>query len=121
MAFDWAEYLDLAAELAERSEEAALRSAISRAYYASLGRARELLESEGEVFPLDGSVHNLVWQVFADSSDDRRFYIAVDGRWLRLNRNSADYDSELTDAGVRARQAVRKARTVLAALERVRS
>ena len=121
MAFDWSEFLDLAAELADRSEEAALRSAISRSYYAALGKARELLESEGEVFPLDASVHSLVWQAFANSADHRRFYIAVDSRWLRLNRNSADYDSEFTDAALRARQAIRKARTLLAALERVRS
>lgn len=33
MAFDWQEFLDLAEQLLESDSEAALRSAISRAYY----------------------------------------------------------------------------------------
>ena len=33
-AFDWSQYLILARDLGSRLEEAALRSAISRAYYA---------------------------------------------------------------------------------------
>ena len=46
MAFDWTEYLTLAQELVQREEEACLRSAISRAYYAAFGKARERLEQE---------------------------------------------------------------------------
>ena len=121
MAFDWSGFLDLAAELAARTDEAAHRSAISRAYYAALGKARELLEHEGEAFTSTENIHYLVWQTLSDSADDRRYYIGVDGNWLRRNRNAADYESVLTDSKERAAQSVRKARALLAALERVRS
>ncbi len=97
MAFDWGAYLDLADELANRSDEAALRSAISRAYYAALGLARDLLESEDQTFAFTDNLHSLVWRAVSSSADDIRYYIGIDGRWLRLNRNAADYDSVVAD------------------------
>ena len=120
MPFNWTDFLELSDELAQRDDEAALRTAISRAYCSALGKARELLESEGESFAASENLHSLVWNSFSNSSDDRRYYIGIDGRWLRLNRNAADYDTALTDPHGRARQAVRKAQTLLAALERIR-
>ena len=46
--FDWADYLTLAQELAtRRSDEAALRPAVSRAYYAAFCQARNVLRREG--------------------------------------------------------------------------
>lgn len=121
MEFDWGAYLELAGELADRKDEAAHRSAISRAYYGALGKARELLEGEGESFASTNNIHSVVWQAFTNSNDDRRYYIGIDGRWLRLNRNAADYEATIVDAQGRAQQAVRKARTVLDAIERVRT
>ena len=79
MAFDWSSYLDLADELAAFTEEAAQRSAISRAYYAALGKAREFLEHDGRAFTSTENIHYLVWQALFDSEDDRRYYIGVDG------------------------------------------
>jgi hypothetical protein len=50
--FDWSRYLDLADELARRvSDEAAERSAISRAYYAAFGMSRRHLVQSGIVVP----------------------------------------------------------------------
>ena len=121
MGFDWGEYLKLADELAARTDEAAHRCAISRAYYAALGKARELLESEGESFVSNDNLHAIVWQTLISSPDDRRYYIGIDGRWLRLNRKASDYDSVMADPRERAEQAVRKAHAVLTALERVRT
>ena len=121
MAFDWSGYLDLAEDLAARTDEAAQRSAVSRAYYAALGKARELLEHEGRTLTSAENVHYFVWQAFSDSEDDRRYYISVDGNWLRRNRNAADYDPLMADPHGRAAQAVRKARSLLAALERIRT
>jgi hypothetical protein len=117
--FDWSEYLDLAEEPAARPEEAAHRSAISRAYYTALGKAREFLETESESFTPSDNLHSVVWQAFTVSTDDRRYYIGIDGRWLRLNRNASDYESGMTDPKGRAAQAVRKAREVLDTLERL--
>lgn len=120
MLFDWGAYLQLADELSARPDEAAQRSAISRADYAALGKARELLESEGESFTSSDKLHFLIWQTFTKSPDDRRYYIGIDGRRLRINRNTADYESMMTDPRARAEQAVRKARSVLESLERIK-
>ena len=54
MSFDWADYLQLAEALARNPalpgpEEAALRSAISRAYYATYCSARDLAAGRGEL------------------------------------------------------------------------
>jgi len=43
MPFDWKQYLSLADELSKRSEEAALRSAVSRAYYAAFPPSAALI------------------------------------------------------------------------------
>jgi uncharacterized protein (UPF0332 family) len=50
MMFDWSDYLDLANELAgdiasQTTEEAKLRSSVSRAYYAAFCKARNYLRS----------------------------------------------------------------------------
>ena len=121
MAFDWAEFLTLAKELAQRPEEASLRSAVSRAYYAAFGKARAFLQAEGVSFVSDASDHALVWEAFRSSSDDVRYYIGVDGTGLRNSRNRADYDAEVSDIQARAQRAVRKAEDIFNSLERLSS
>ena len=119
MAFEWTEFLTLAKELAQRSDEAALRSAVSRAYYAAFGKARALLMAEGVPLVSDATDHARVWEAFRSSSDDVRYYIGVDGMALRNNRNRADYDAEVTDIKARAQRAVRKAEDIYKALDRL--
>ena len=120
MAFDWAEFLALARALAQRREEAALRSAISRAYYAAFGKARAFLEAEGMSFAADAGDHALVWETFRGSSNDVRYYIGEDGFGLRNSRNRADYDAGVSDIQARAQRAIRKAEAIFKALERLR-
>ena len=119
MAFDWAEFLVLAQELAQRREEAALRSAISRAYYAAFGKAKAFLESEGVSFAADAGDHAQVWETFRGSSNDVRYYIGEDGFGLRNSRNRADYDAEVSDIQARAQRAIRKADGIFRSLERL--
>ena len=119
MAFDWTEFLTLATELSQRSDEAALRSAVSRAYYAAFGKARAFLIAEGVTFVSDAGDHALVWETFRGSDNDSRYYIGVDGFSLRNQRNKADYNDDLSDIQVRAQRAVKKAEAVLKALERL--
>ena len=47
MGFEWSKYLELAEELVQLDDEAALRSAVSRAYYAVYGKARGHLQNKG--------------------------------------------------------------------------
>ena len=71
MAFDWEDYLSLAKELASRADEAALRSAASRAYYAVFCKARNNLRREGATIPRF-SPHDLVWDTYAAASEPER-------------------------------------------------
>lgn len=74
----------------QEDSEAALRSAISRAYYAALGVAYERLVDFGWTLPR-GSIHHQVWSAYARSTDPRRRDIANLGFPLRNLRNDADY------------------------------
>lgn len=73
MSFDWLEYLNLAQELAGQatkpsSQEAKLRSAVSRAYYAAFCEARNHLRGEGHSIPRFNP-HRYVIDQFLDSPD----------------------------------------------------
>lgn len=103
--FDWQDYYVLAKELSEREEEAALRSAISRAYYAAfcsaqikvMQRAPDLIGEEGQ-----GS-HEVVWRWFRRQSNRSLAEIGVWGLRLRDDRVSADYraDAKIDSAWAR--------------------
>ena len=119
--FDWRGYLLLAEELGARiGDEAALRSAISRAYYSALGRASELLRSEGiDVSPL--RTHSFVWRAYKNSSDPRRSVVGMNLDWLRHLRDRADYASEFDgEPSDVARDAVLRAKAILQSLDEIR-
>jgi uncharacterized protein (UPF0332 family) len=94
MSFDWAEYLRLAEELAQRpDDEAAHRSAISRAYYAAFGRAcTHLMQQSLPVSPGEGS-HKRIWESFSRLG---RTYGGVqhNGNRLLRRRVIADYQAD---------------------------
>lgn len=122
MPFDWAEFLTLAEELAPRAgDEAAARSAISRAYYAALGLAAAHLRAEG--VPISQlQIHGQVSKAFQNSRDERRKDIAQHLIWLRQQRNRADYDAAPW-AGLEdfARDAVAQAGSLLQTLDDLRA
>lgn len=90
--FDWANYLLLAEELAARNDqESALRSAISRAYYAVFCKARDALLREGVQISQAASIHTSVWMTYQQAADAKRRTIGVTGNRLRIDRNRADY------------------------------
>jgi hypothetical protein len=122
MPFDWGEFLTIAGELAPRVDnEAAARTAISRAYYAALGRAATWLRSEG--VPISSlRIHGEVWRAFQNSRDPRRAAIGRDLDWLRQQRNRADYDGSTQDGlPFLASEAVVRAAAILRALDDLRS
>ena len=91
------QYLQLAELLNESESEAAKRAAISRAYYAVFCICRNFVRDNHELLPA-GTVddHSLVIQHFRSSKDANREQIAILLRRLRNDRNSADYDDELS-------------------------
>lgn len=89
--FDWSAYLDLSDRLARRiGDEAAERSAISRAYYAAFHAARDLLDRRSPTVPRDGSAHAVVRDRIAAQSPAA----GQDLRRLHGWRKNADYDDE---------------------------
>lgn len=97
MSFDWTEYLDLAEHLSGKggtcSQEAALRSATSRAYYAAFRSARDVAEQRlGFVPTRSGKDHGLVQRHFKQSG--RKDIAKKLGR-MHGWRTQCDYDEEV--------------------------
>src|SRR5437763_4831535 len=97
MSFNWSEYLTLAQELTSKStassiQEAHLRCAISRAYYASFCKARNLLlNKDGYLTPKGVNVHFDVADKFEKSIDMTRQNVGSLLRHMRSIRNIMDY------------------------------
>jgi hypothetical protein len=83
MSFDWSQYLNLAKELAGQAtipaeQEARLRDAISRSYYAAFILARNYLrDKQGHSLPKTSDIHRYVWQEF-DINPDSRYQLSAD-------------------------------------------
>jgi len=97
----WELYLAFAEEVLgsqwpAKLQEAAARSAVSRAYYAVFHCARPRLEREGVVLPTDGSAHGEVMRAYEQRGDRERRQIANILRELRNDRRDADYDDHAT-------------------------
>ena len=93
--FDFADYLDLADDLATRQDEAAWRSSVSRAYYALLHVAYEALPAPVRVTISYGAIHRRTWQLYSASSVLVCRRIGQTGHRLRDSRRDADYRSTI--------------------------
>lgn len=103
MSFPWADYLAVARHLKDHSTasgywEGCLRSAISRAYYAALNTARNLLRDQwGIEVPEDARIHTFVPQWFMREDDVDQQEIGVLLERLRDRRRKADYEDDITN------------------------
>lgn len=106
MSFDWSEYFSLAQELVGQSvnlpagQEARSRAAISRAYYAAFCECRNYLWDSGdseEERPRGSKVHQFVKNEFVSSSNVMRQSVGRNLDRLRIKRNQADYDDEISN------------------------
>lgn len=103
MSFNWRGYLVLARELARYTthptqQEARLRSAVSRSYYAAFIQARNhLRDKEGLVTPASANPHQYVINQFLNSRSTARHKIGWDLVYLRRERNKADYEDSYAD------------------------
>src|SRR5581483_8948418 len=98
---------------ASASDEAALRSAVSRAYYAAFGMASIRMRIDGKHVPAGGDAHQVLWNYFESSSDRFRRKIGADGRRLRWRRNQADYDAAAKISSNEVTDSIRSADAVL--------
>jgi uncharacterized protein (UPF0332 family) len=100
--FDWLKFLSLARDLRTRTEEEAIRTSVSRAYYATYHKALEFLDSRSiavsrvSASPAGvqaGTSHDALWRTFSRSQDRRWQKIGEDGDRLKRKRQMVDYDS----------------------------
>jgi len=99
IAFDWNGFLNLARDLEIGTDEARVRSSISRAYYASYCNARNYMEDTcGRQLPHDESSHQYVIEYYNGNkgvrTTPRRSKIAQKLLRMKLKRVMADYDNK---------------------------
>ena len=118
MPFDWKLYLDLARELSQPTtsnagtQEARLRSAVSRAYYAAFCHARNYSRDWLKFVPNHTADDHGRLRAFL--KDGKRRSIALKLDQLRQWRNDADYsDSVTSDLATMATYAVSEASKLL--------
>lgn len=122
MSFNWLEYFNLAQELTGQTvtpagQEARLRAALSRAYYAAFCNARNhLRDREGHSPPVGGQVHAYVRDQFRNSPDPTRNQIGHDLNRLRIDRNKVDYDDSVPGLGAMTTGDITLAQRVLLTL-----
>jgi uncharacterized protein (UPF0332 family) len=92
MAFDWADFLNMAEELATRPEEHCLRTAISRSYYYAYHLARKRVIDNGFTIVRGGDTHKQVWEKFDASPDWNCKKLYQMAKRLKDKRQQADYD-----------------------------
>ena len=120
MDFDWKEYLALAQFLQQHAastsvQEAAFRSAISRAYYAAFCHARNYArDRHGLALRYTGDDHYLVKQHF---STRRERGVGHKLTRLREWRNKCDYEDAIPDLATLLASALSEAQTVIAILK----
>lgn len=121
MSFDWFEYLILAQELAGKttipaSQEAKLRCAISRAYYAAFIKARNFLRERNiSTIPRENAHHYVISQ-FRNSTDGGRRILGEKLQRLRTIRNQADYNDIVTGLAGKSQEALGLSRRILSGL-----
>lgn len=120
--FDWAEYLKLAEELANRhGDEAAQRAAISRAYYAAYCSARNKLEDWQLLKRNQRSKtsHQDVWGIFEDDSRPGWEQVGQEGHNMKEDRRKADYEDQIRDLDRFTKKAMRRAKRLNSSLQRL--
>ena len=128
MRFDWADFLALAQALQSNPEvpgpqEAALRSAVSRAYYAAFHLVGDVARSEGWLPTYSGQDHKGLPQDLRHSRYSTPLHRRIATQLERLcdDRRQADYDDSLSNPAFLAGTALTRADRVLKDLEALRS
>ncbi len=127
MKFDWSEYFYLAKELAETSEEAELRSAVSRAYYSAFCLARNYLRdiqldsrlSWHKTYDINAHQYVAEKFIYNQSKSQTMIEIGQNLNRLRKMRNKADYEDTIFYLKKEARTALMLAQNIMSALSKL--
>lgn len=91
MSFTWHHFLEVARALRAQGDEASLRTATCRAYYAVFGQARIFAEAESGKKIANDSAHKSVYEYFDNPAIVNRQLFASDLKRLKALRTRADY------------------------------
>ena len=119
--FDWNDFKTLAEELRKNDSEAALRTAISRIYYAVYWRSRILLESEGFILRQFEASHIQIWNEYKKKAGQTNRAIGKGGSELHRFRIQADYVAEIKDITKITSDSFSLARNILSYLSQLES
>lgn len=89
-------FLNTAQKLVQMRDEPALRSAVSRAYYAAYNCCIDLARQLGFHFGKDTPSHEKIYQYLRNCGIEVVQAAAIDLKELRKRRNEADYDMAST-------------------------
>ena len=119
--FDWARYLVLAQDLVvQRSDdEASLRCAGSRAYYAAFCMASTLVFPNGRPDSTGIGSHALVWKTYKKAAEQITRKLAEDGFRLKRWRVTCDYDGSADITLAQTRLQIALAQSVLERLNSI--
>lgn len=97
--FAWQQFHDVAARLIERGDEASLRCAVSRDYYAVFHRAKAVLTKIDPFYaPARGvGSHEDVWNTLGERLKGKSGMLAREGHTLLKQRKKADYQHPIAD------------------------
>src|SRR3989338_5973911 len=92
-------YLKLAKKLAVINDEASMRSAVSRAYYAAFHKAKLFAENDGigAKFSSDAKAHREVVEFLKKHADLGKRLLSPKLNRLRINRNTCDYKNSVKE------------------------
>lgn len=86
------DFLELAKKLQNSDEEASLRTAVSRSYYAIFNHVKDFMTANGIKLPSAAEAHEKAQQYLSNSGIEEAEDLADDLDNLRRNRNDADYE-----------------------------
>jgi uncharacterized protein (UPF0332 family) len=86
------DFLELAKKLQNSDDEASLRTAVSRSYYAIFNHVKDFLNTNGITLPKAAQAHEKAQQYLSNSGIDEAADLADELDNLRNNRNDADYE-----------------------------
>jgi len=124
LTFDWAEFARIAKSLAAAAkDEAAHRTAISRAYYCAYHKARIWREHQSSfrTLPLGEGSHSALWDAFVSSSNKLEMQVGHIGKRLKEYRTKADYRMSYPEVSFHADGSIKQMEKLISLLDEITS
>lgn len=123
MPFNWSDFISLAENLiANKDDQASLRSSASRAYYGAFGRVRIYFSSKYKLKDsLGDGVHQKIIGTLKGSDNRKEYTLGNTLSQLRDSRNDADYESHMSFNKQQVEEVIRKSKSLLNQLDNLKN